>query len=196
MSQKQKNITLIIVLALLALCSAVLSLTEATTTNTISNKSIFSVQDTAKIGMISIKSAKEIIELKKADGVWILNDNFKAEQNIVKVLLSILKDAEVTRSVAQSQQKEISEFIKENGYLVEISGNGEMLNAFYSSGNENKTASYMMPIDNNQPYIMSIPGYGSYVAGIFEIPLSDWRDRFRRGSWTNGRRGGFSAWWF
>ena len=35
----------------------------------------------------------------------------------------------------------------------------------------------MMPVDENQPMIVNIPGYESYVAGIFEIPTNDWRDR-------------------
>ena len=177
MSQKQKNITLIVVLAVLAFCSLMLSLIDSTTSNTISNKTVFSVQDTASIDEISIKSAKETIELRKSGSTWMLNNKFKAEQNIAKVLLSILKDMEVTRRVPQDRQNEIAEFIRKNGYLIEISGNGKLLNSFYSSGNENKTVSYMMATDENQSYIMGIPGYGSYIAGIFEIPTSDWRDR-------------------
>ena len=35
----------------------------------------------------------------------------------------------------------------------------------------------MMPVENNNPMIVNIPGYESYVAGIFEIPANDWRDR-------------------
>jgi len=177
MSQKQKNIVLISILSLLILGSILLGLTDGTTSNTISNKGVFSIQDTSKIDQISIKSATEKIVLKKVEGSWRLNDKFKAEQNIVKILLSILKDAEVTRSVPTSQQSEIAALIKDKGYLVQISGNGEILNAFYSSGNENKTVSHMMKIDETEPYIMNIPGYGSYVAGIFEIPTNDWRDR-------------------
>lgn len=177
MSQKHKNITLIIIIGLLVVSSIVLGLMKGTTSNTIKNKTLFSVQDTSKIDQISIKSATEIILLKKVDGNWMLNEKYKAEQNIVKILLSIFKDAEVTRSVPKSQQMEITGFIKDNGFIVNISGNDETLNTFYSSGNENKTVSYMMSIDNDQPYIISIPGYGSYVAGIFEIPSNDWRDR-------------------
>ena len=177
MGQKQKNISLMVVLAVLVLCSIIFSLTDSTTSNTISNKTIFNVQDTASIDMISIKSAKEMIELSRNGGPWMVNNKTKAEQSIVKVLLSILKDMEVIRSVAQAQENEIAEFIVDNGFLVEISGNGELLNSFYSSGNENKTVSYMMSISNRQPYIVSIPGYGSYIAGIFEIPENDWRER-------------------
>jgi hypothetical protein len=35
----------------------------------------------------------------------------------------------------------------------------------------------MMSVDRKSPMIVNIPGYESYVAGIFEIPANDWRDR-------------------
>jgi len=176
MSQRQKNITLLIVLAILMVCSVILGLVD-TPTSTISNTSLFSVQDTSKVERITIVSPSESIELKKLDNVWKLNDKYKAEQNIVNVLLAILKDAEVTRQAPQSQQKQLAKYIKDNGYLVKVYGQDKLIKSFYASGNENKTTSYMMLEDEDQPFIMSIPGYGSYVAGIIEIPVDDWRDR-------------------
>ena len=177
MNQRNKNINLIVILALLILSSIVFGLTDGTVSNTIKNTDIFSIQDTSKIDQISIESVNERILLTKIDGIWMLDNKLKAEQNIVKILLSILKDAEVTRSVPASQQKEIASLIKNKGYLVQISSDGDVQKAFYSAGNENKTVSYMMEVDDTEPYIMNIPGYGSYVAGIFEIPKNDWRDR-------------------
>ncbi|MCK5104609.1 MAG: hypothetical protein KAR17_17410, partial [Cyclobacteriaceae bacterium] len=177
MSQKNKNTTLLVILGLLVSNSIILELTGETSINTIENKEIFSVQDTSIVDFISIKSIEEDIQLKKVESTWSVNEKYKAEQNIVQVLLSILKDAEVIRNVPKTQAEDISKNIMNNGYLIEISGNGKLINSFYSSGNANKTVSYMMPVENNNPMIVNIPGYESYVAGIFEIPANDWRDR-------------------
>ncbi|MCK5468760.1 MAG: hypothetical protein KAI99_09625 [Cyclobacteriaceae bacterium] len=177
MSQKHKNTTLLVILGLLVSSSIILELTGETSINTIENKEIFSVQDTSIVDFISIKSIEEDIQLKKVESTWSVNEKYKAEQNIVQVLLSILKDAEVIRNVPKTQAEDISKNIMNNGYLIEISGNGKLINSFYSSGNANKTVSYMMPVENNNPMIVNIPGYESYVAGIFEIPANDWRDR-------------------
>jgi len=177
MSQKQKNITLLVILALLIVSSVILGLTKSGSINTIENKGLFTVQDTSRVDLITIKSENRTTVLKKGNGIWVLNEKHKAEQNIVRVLLSILKDAEVVRSVPKNQATPVSEYIKDNGYQVEISAGGKLLNAFFASGNENKTISYMMPIEQNTPMIVNIPGYESYVAGIFEIPTNDWRDR-------------------
>ena len=178
MNQKSKNITLVSILGMLVICSVVLALTKHTTINTIGNKVLFSVEDTSEIDRILISAAAgQKIELVKKNDMWMLNERFKAEQNIVKVLLSILKDMEVSRNVPKSQQEAIVKRIHENGYLVEIYVEERMIRSFLSVGNENKTVSYMMQKDEDQPLIINIPGYRNYVAGIFEIPLNDWRDR-------------------
>ena len=94
MKQQNKNITLLVILGLLSATSIILGITEVSTTNTLSNKKFFSIQDTSKIDQIIIgpaETAQENIRLDKVDGTWMLNKKMKAEQNIVKILLSILK---------------------------------------------------------------------------------------------------------
>lgn len=177
MTQKNKNITLLVLLGILVLSSLILGLTDETSINTIEHKEIFSLQDTSKVDLILIKSKTENIQLQKIEGQWMLNEQYKAEQNIIKVLLSILKDIEVVRNVPNTQTEDISNHIVKNGFMIEISGDGKLIHKFYASGNDTKTVSYMMSVDQNEPKIVAISGYESYVAGIFEIPVNDWRDR-------------------
>jgi len=177
MSQKYKNVTLLVIFGILVLSSIILGLTDETRINTNERKEIFSVQDTSKVDLISIVSKDHTVLLEKKDAIWVVNEKYKAEQNIVKVLLSILKDVEGVRNVPKINEKDISQYILDNGCLIEISGNGKMINSFYASGNANKTVSYMMPSGSTDPMIAGIPGYESYVAGIFEISANDWRDR-------------------
>ena len=177
MNQRKLKITLLIILGLLVITSLILGLTRDIGTNTIENKALFSLRDTTNVDMITIKSTHEYVALEKTEGVWMLNEKYKAEQNIVKVLLSILKDAEVVRNAPQTQTEEIASHILANGYLIEIFKNDDLIKSFYASGNDTKTATYMMSTDKKDPAIVNIPGYESYVAGIFEIPVNDWRDR-------------------
>ncbi len=177
MNQKRKNIGLIVILGFLILISFTLAIIPDSQTSTIQNSHMFAVGDTATIDQIRINSDGTNITLKKENQIWTLNEQYRAEQNMVRVLLSILKDAEVLRQVPKNQTEEIANYIHDNGFLIEISSGGDLLQSFYASGNENKTLSYMMPVDENNPAIVNIPGYESYVAGIFEIPVNDWRDR-------------------
>ncbi len=177
MSQKSKNIALLVVLGVLVLTSLILGFTKTTGINTMENKGIFTVQDTSAIDAISIKSKNTAIQMTRTDGKWILNDTYAAEQNIVRVLLSILHDVQVTRKVAKSQTKEVADHIQKNGYDITISSHGKNILSILAVGNETKTISYMMDPETNEPMIVNIPGYESYVAGIFEIPTNDWRNR-------------------
>lgn len=165
-----------LVLGLLISFSVILGLTKNTNINTLDNKQQFSVQDTSAIDEINIISEASAIALQRKEGIWMLNDTLIAEQNIVKVLLAIIKDAEVVRNVPKSRKEEISEYIRNQGYEVEIKANGQSIKKYAVAGNETKTVSYMME-EEQDPAIVNIPGYDSYVAGIFEIPLNDWRDR-------------------
>ena len=177
MNQKNKNIVLMVILGILVAFSMILGITNKSGTATIENAGMFAVKDTANIDMITIKSAEETIALQKTDGIWQLNERYKAEQNIVRVLLAILKDAQVVRKVSKTQASELAGEVMDKGVLVEISGDGKLQRSFYAAGNDNKTVSYMMAAGESQPMIVNIPGYESYVAGIFEIPQNDWRDR-------------------
>jgi hypothetical protein len=177
MTQKRKNIGLMIVLVLLILVSFSLAILGPKAGTTIKDRSLFAVQDTSFVHKIIISSDEDEILLEESNDLWTLNNKYTAEQNIVRVLLSILRDTEVVRNVPKSQQQEISEYIEEHGYLIEIFTHGSESETFYVAGNENKTVSYMMSTDGSNPKIVNIPGYDSYVAGIFEIPENDWRDR-------------------
>jgi archaellum component FlaG (FlaF/FlaG flagellin family) len=177
MNQKKQNIRLLVILGLLVICSVILGLTRENRKSTFENKYAFALQDTSRVDQISINSNKGDIILKKTNGTWMLNDHFKAEPNMVKILLSILKDSEAVRNVPKSQKETIAEYVKNNGQLVSIFSEGKNINSFYVAGNNNKTVSYMMSVDGNSPMVVNIPGYESYVAGIFEIPVNDWRDR-------------------
>jgi hypothetical protein len=177
MNQKLKNITLMVILGVLVACSVILGVTKKTGSATIENAGMFAIQDTARIDKITMRSDGETMALQKVDGVWRLNDQYKAEQNIARVLLAILKDAQVVRKVPKSQAETLAGEVMAKGVLVEISGEGKLLGSFYAAGNDNKTVSYMMATEASQPMIVNIPGYESYVAGIFEIPQNDWRDR-------------------
>ena len=93
-----------VVLAVLVLCSIIFSLTDSTTSNTISNKTIFSVQDTASIDKILIKAPREMIELSKEGSVWMLNDQGKAELPEVLNGYIFSMDCNIMRKTCRSAQ--------------------------------------------------------------------------------------------
>jgi hypothetical protein len=176
-SLRRKNIRLIILLGVLICASIVLVFMGNKSFSTIDNKEAFSVQDTAAVDRITITSVTGKIELTKETGAWKINNSYDAEQNMVRVLLAILKDVEAVRNVPKNSASEVATMIRATGNAIEIHGNGKLIQSFYVAGNSSKTISYMMLPDTDMPVVVVIPGYENYVAGIFEIPANGWRNR-------------------
>jgi len=76
--------------------------------------------------------------------------------------------------------------LKSRGIKVSIQNGQEMIREFLVGGDSQKTNTYFMSTVDDVPYIMVIPGYQSYIAGIFEVKENDWRNRFILSvNWTN-----------
>jgi len=176
-SLRKKNIRLLILLGLLICASMALTFLGNKSFSTIDNREAFSVQDTAVVDMITIGTGAGKVELSKENSAWKINGSYLAEQNMVRVLLAILKDVEAVRNVPKTSASEVATMIRTSGNKVEIHGNGRLIKSYYAAGNSNKTISYMMETDDDAPFVVAISGYENYVAGIFEIPANGWRNR-------------------
>jgi hypothetical protein len=79
--------------------------------------------------------------------------------------------------VAGNQMEQTKKDLLEKGIRVEIFDNTGLTKSFYVKGNSTKTLSVFMDEKERIPYVVELPGYDSYVAGIFSIPPIDWRRR-------------------
>jgi hypothetical protein len=139
------------------------------------NELKFSVTDTASINQITITGNKFTNVLSRSSGNWKVNDTYLMDPSMHKVLMSVLKQVRVKRTVPKSDLSKISEDILNNGFKIEIKSSTEPVSIFYAGGN-GISLSYFMG-DDEIPYIVHLPGYESYVTGIFEVAENDWRDR-------------------
>lgn len=135
----------------------------------------FSVTDTAALDQIIITGNEFTNVLSKGSGEWKVNDTYSLDPSMHKVLMSVLNQVRVKRTVPKTDLKKISEDILNNGFKIEIISSSERNRVFYAGGN-GISLSYFMGEDE-VPYIVHLPGYESYVTGIFEVAENDWRDR-------------------
>jgi len=139
------------------------------------NEYKFTVEDTASINTITISGNNFRNVLSKESGYWKVNDIYLLDLSMQKVLMSVLYQVRVKRTVPKNDLSRISEDIVENGFKIEIKSTAEPQRIFYAGGN-GISLSYFMG-DDMIPYIVHLPGYESYVTGIFEVAENDWRDR-------------------
>jgi hypothetical protein len=141
--------------------------------STVQNIDKFQIQDTSQITSVIIESENFHNELVQTDSGWTINNKYLADQGIVIILFSVIKNIEVLRTIGEAQWEEKTE--SSDGINVSIKKGNETLLQFKANSNPTKTLSIFSK--DNESYVVNLPGYDSYVTGIFEIPESDWRSR-------------------
>jgi len=173
--QKKKNTTLFIVFLILLAWTIVYFNLENKSSGISFDESMFSIEDTAAVHKISIRGEGISNVLSRGTQNWTVNDIYPMDPSMQKVLMSVLHQVKVKRTVPRNDLDRIKDDILANGYKVEVSDVQNGKTVFYAGGN-GISLSYFMKEDNI-PYIVHLPGYESYVTGIFEVHENDWRDR-------------------
>lgn len=183
--QEKKNIRLIILLVVLLVTTGFAYWLSLDEDSVLIDKTVFRVNDLKVIDKITFESQHAKVELK-LDGVhWKVNDRFDADRNLIEVLFATLQQAEPKRPVALMLKDSISREIKNKGVKVSLFAAKAPLKIFYAGGNTQKTQAYFEGEDG-VPYIMVIPGYRVYTAGIMELDESGWREkRIFNFNWRN-----------
>ncbi len=173
----KKNVTLSILLGILILISVLLGVTNNTRRSTISDSDLFAVNDTSLINKIIIEGKDIQNSLVRHNGMWTINQRHPADPYIIQVFLIVCNQVEISRGVAKVQREEIIKSLKNEGYLVTLYHDNDVIKTYYAGGNANKTISYMMEANARTPFIVNLPGRDTYLSGIYEISENDWRDR-------------------
>lgn len=179
MNQKKKNIWLFGTLLVLVLLTVLAYTFDAKKTGLSIDKRSFTLDPETVITDVSITSTANSIanSFSYQSGSWVLNEQYILDQNMRDIFFSVLSQMEVRRPINELQKDSISSFLDSEGINVQIYNNRDLMLAYTIGGNESSGQSFIMGEDKT-PYEVHLPGYQSYVAGIFDAPESDWRDRF------------------
>jgi hypothetical protein len=184
MQEKRNKQRLITLVALLLATAGMLWLNSRGEAPTV-NKDLFKTADLTTINEVVLRSAAGATQLKFSGSQWRVNDQFDADRGMIDVLFATLRQAEPRRPVAGAQRDSIAKVLAESGVEVTLISGGEKIDVFYAGGNRQKTQAYFMR-PGDTPYVVTIPGYRVYTAGIFELAEQGWRSRYVFGfNWRN-----------
>jgi hypothetical protein len=173
----KKNTKLLIILIGLILVSAAIAIFEGGSKNDDFDSDIFQVKDSVSLVVVRIENGEIINNLEKKNGKWQLNGQFAIDDNLTKIMTTILAQVQVKRPVARLNNEELFNDLMENGNQVSITLVDGSTSKFISGGNNAKSISYFAVLNSKQVYIVEIPGYNNYISGIFELTKNQWRDR-------------------
>ncbi len=174
MQEKRNKKLLAILLALIAVV-VVLYFVKDESDKIDINREVFAYDNPSQIDQVSIDLGEEVVNLSFDGARWLVNDRYKADPQRIKVLFAVLKQIRARRAAARQQQDSLKSAMSTKGQAVSFLSKGEELHRFDIMGNPEKGLTFI-----SQPqediFLAEIPGYRSYLAGIFEVDEQGWRD--------------------
>jgi hypothetical protein len=189
----KKNRVILIITLILILAAVILVITNSNTTlkKTVSD---FSVKDTATVTKIFLadKNNNEVTLTRSADGTWLVNGNFLAQQAKISSFLKTLMDLEVRSPVALAARNNVIKRMGAIAKKIEIYQVTPRINLFnkirlfphekltktYYVGDvtQDNQGTFMLMKGAEEPYIVHIPGFRGFVSTRYSTAVSDWRD--------------------
>jgi hypothetical protein len=138
----------------------------------------FSVTDTAAITAIKFSDGKNRLDIERIGSSWKVNQAFYAKPLAIKAMLYVLMNLEIKSPIPNSMEKQILQSFNNNVLTVSVESSGKELIAYrIAENNEIKIGSFMMLKDDNEPYVVKIPGYDGRISKLFPCDLQFWRDK-------------------
>ncbi|MTI21179.1 DUF4340 domain-containing protein, partial [Fulvivirga sp. RKSG066] len=174
--QEKKNKKLAVILIVLVAVAVIIHFTTGDQDRIDVDKSLFAYDDVSQIDEVRIELPSETVTLTYAKGMWSVNGKHKADPQRVKVLFAVAKQVSARRPVAKQQADSLSQTMHSSGTSVTFLQQGEKVHKFDVLGDESRSLTYMTSEDAEEIYLTEIPGYRSYLAGIFTVDANGWRD--------------------
>jgi len=186
MTQQRKNTFLLISLVvLIVLCVAAASYNPYKKTSSITQMDVFAIANPAeRLTKVVINGQDVNNTLELTNASWSVNNKYKLDPAMQQVLMALLERVEVQREISGDLKDKIIQIAADTGIRVQIYADKQQLRDFKVVGNPGQIESYFVADD--KVYQMQLPGYESYVAGMFEVKTLDWRDRtIFNGTWQD-----------
>lgn len=176
-SQSKKNIVLLsvwIVLVLLTILAFSYNPYERKSTSF--DMDLFAIENANQsISRIVLNAENFKNTLEKNGNSWKVNQEYLLDVSMQQVFFQLLEQISIQRPIVGENATEIKQNVLDSGVQVNIYGNENLLNSYKVGGDFQAMRSYF--VKGEDVYLVQLPGYQSYVAGIFEVPENDWRDR-------------------
>jgi hypothetical protein len=176
-SQSRKNIVLLSVLTGLVLLSVwAYSYNPYERKSTSFEKDLFAIENPNQtVSRIELIGQGFTNTLEKKENLWVVNEQYRMDASMQQVFFKLLEQISIQRPVTGEKVSEIRQNVLDSGVQVNMYGNESLISSITVGGNFESMQSYF--VKGEEVYLMQLPGYQSYVAGIFEVTENDWRDR-------------------
>lgn len=178
MNQRKKNIRQLIYLALLLSITVLVAIVGRDRSGVDYDRKKFTLDENMVITTVILEGKDFTNRFEYLNRVWQVNDGILVDEGMRDVFFALLSRVEVQRPVSSLEKDSIAQYLRVNGVRVTVLNNADTIKTYLIGGNKDRFQTYFMDIDEDQPYLVHIPGYQSFVAGIFQATQNDWRNRY------------------
>ena len=175
--QRDTNIYSAITLSLLIVSSGGLFFLTLKEAKPEIDHSLFKIDQSEKIDQVTLASPKGKVNLKYDGNRWRVNEKWEADPKMITLLFATLQQAVPKRPVATSMNDSVTHWLSKQGTKISFIENGVPKMNFLAGGNAIKTETWFLKDGDLHPYVMNIPGYRVYVAGVLELDENGWRSK-------------------
>ena len=142
------------------------------------DESKFTLELNSIITSVRISGENSSLNFDYVNGIWMVDDSLQMDPGMRDAFFTVISSIRIKRPAGISERDSLKEYLQSEGLRVEILNNANLVKSYRVGGNELTGVSYFMDESDGIPYEVVLPGYDSYVAGIYAVPEIDWRNRF------------------
>ena len=190
---KKKNLISIVIIAILVVIAATLIANNRYLSSLRGEAADFTVYDTASITKLFFadKSGNEVL-LQRTENGWMVNDEFKANQNLVNEMLYTLNRMRIKRPVSVKKIDNIVTRMATTNTKVEVYQILPRINLFnkiklfyhetrskvfyIGDVTQDNTGTYILKEGSDKVYIIHLHGFRGFISSRFSANPIDWRN--------------------
>jgi len=178
LNQQKKNIRLLIYLVTLVVITLMVYFSGKDQSGVSFKKNKFTLDEQAVITEVILEGKDFVNRLVYNNGVWEVNGKYVLDQGMRDVFFAVLSQVEVKRPASESVTDSLLQVFSAERINVRILNNSEVVKWYAVVGDAERFTTWFLAENDRQPYLMQIPGYHSFIAGIYNVSENDWRERF------------------
>ena len=175
MQERKNKLRALLLIALLLTTTAAYYFTERDSRPTV-DPSLFRVEGLDKVDSALLESGGRRIVLNFDGTRWMVNNKHRADAQMIEVFFATLAQVVPKRPVSENMRDSVAASLEKTGIRVSLFTDRELAKEFTVGGNSQKSETYFVS-STDGPFVMTIPGYRVYAAGVFELDESGWRDK-------------------
>lgn len=172
--------TVILLLLLLAVATIYLVWVRKPWNTVGKGRTDFAVADTSALTKIFLadKEGHQVLLTAQANGKWLVNNAYEADDTKIKLLLTTLHDMQVRNPVTEKQMNTVIGTLATAGIKVELYTQAGLEKVLYiGPATPDQTGTMALIEGSEAPFILHIPGFVGYLTPRFYPFPIQWRSK-------------------